>query len=138
MIIAVDFDGILCDNAFPDIGVPHYETISQIRHLIDLGAEVVLWTSRTSMELVAAVQWCNDRGLHFAAVNENAPSNLEKYRAKYPNGTRKVYADYYVDDHNIEFATEASLTSEARLENMLNRLIERLKKERDLECQEEN
>lgn len=103
MIIAVDFDGILCENKFPAIGEPNYEVISLIRQLIDQGHEVILWTSRVDAELDSAVAWCEDYGLHFTAVNENAPSNIEKYSSQYPNGTRKVYADIYLDDHNIEF-----------------------------------
>lgn len=103
MIIAVDFDGVLCKNKFPGIGEPNYGMISTIRELIDTGHEVILWTSRTDNELDEAVAWCNDRGLHFCAVNENAPSNIKKYIEMYPNGTRKVYADIYVDDHNLDF-----------------------------------
>ena len=96
MIVAVDFDGILCENQFPAIGEPNYTIISKIQQLIDLGVEVVLWTSRTDSELENAVAWCEKYGLHFCAVNENAPSNIKMYKDKYPNGTRKVYADYYI------------------------------------------
>ena len=103
MIIAVDFDGILCENEFPEIGRPKYNVISMIRQLIDCGHEVVLWTCRVDNELDKAVDWCGDYGLHFCAINENAPSNIKQYKDKYPNGTRKVYADIYIDDHNIEF-----------------------------------
>lgn len=71
--------------------------------MIDKGHEVILWTSRVDAELAAAVEWCNSYGLYFCAVNDNAPSNKAKYLAKYPNGTRKVYADIYVDDHNLEY-----------------------------------
>lgn len=106
MIIAVDFDGILCENKFPEIGEPDYEMVSKIRHLIDNGHEVILWTSRVDDALTKAVEWCHDRGLHFCAVNENAPSNVEKFKAQYPNGTRKVYADVYIDDHNLEYVAE--------------------------------
>ena len=103
MIVAIDFDGILCANEFPAIGEPNYKIISYTRQLIDAGVEVVLWTSRTDNELKEAIAWCEDYGLHFSAVNENAPSNIKEYESKYPNGTRKVYADYYIDDHNLEF-----------------------------------
>lgn len=103
MIIAVDFDGVLCVNEFPAIGDPNYQVISMVREFIDMGHEVILWSSRTDAELTAAVDWCNDRGLHFSAVNENALSNIEQYKIKYPNGTRKVYADFYIDDHSPEF-----------------------------------
>lgn len=103
MIIAVDFDGVLCRNRFPEIGPPNYSMISIVRRLIDQGEEVILWTSRVDAELDSAVEWCKDRGLKFCSVNENAPSNIAKYIKKYPNGTRKVYADIYVDDHSLEF-----------------------------------
>lgn len=109
LIIAVDFDGILCKNKFPEIGDPNYEVISLVRQLIDKGHEVILWTSRVDAELQAAVEWCEDRGLHFCAVNDQAPSNKEQYSAKYPNGTRKVYADIYVDDHNLEYQLEKAM-----------------------------
>ena len=103
MIIAVDFDGILCENEFPEIGEPNYKMISFVRELIDEGHEVILWTSRADARLVEAVEWCKDRGLHFCAVNENAPSNREQYEKEHPAGTRKVYADVYMDDHDALF-----------------------------------
>lgn len=106
MIIAVDFDGILCENRFPDIGKPHYEVVSLVRQLIDQGHEVILWTSRTGEELISAIDWCGDYGLHFCEVNENSPSNRQQYEKKYPNGTRKVYADVYIDDHNLAYDYE--------------------------------
>lgn len=114
MIIAVDFDGILCLNKFPDIGPPCYPVISAIRELIDNGHEVVLWTSRNGAELEAAVKWCEDRGLRFCAVNEPAPSNEEKYRDVYPTPTRKIYADVYIDDHNIGFQSQRTLLRQIR------------------------
>lgn len=122
MIIAVDFDGILCKNKFPEIGKPNYEVISLVRQLMDKGHEVILWTSRVDNELTAALNWCYDYGLHFCAVNENAPSNVEKYIDKYPNGTRKVYADIYIDDHNIEFVMEGSNSGLNYVINYLRRL----------------
>lgn len=126
MIIAVDFDGILCDNKFPDIGEPNYEMISLMRQLIDLGCEVVLWTSRVDNPLAEAVKWCEDRGLHFAAINDNAPSNIEKYKAQFPNGTRKVYADVYIDDHNLEYAMSSVGESAALV--LIRRLIREIKR----------
>lgn len=105
MIIAVDFDGVLCENKFPDIGPPNYGVISIIRQLIDKGHEVVLWTSRNGDELERAVSWCHDYGLHFCSVNEPAPSNEKEYADKYPIQSRKIYADVYIDDHNLESVT---------------------------------
>lgn len=106
MIIAVDFDGVLCENKFPEIGPPCYDVISSIRELMDMGHEVVLWTTRNGEELTAAVNWCKDRGLHFCAVNGPAPSNEKEYRDKYPTQSRKIYADVYIDDHNLDCVAE--------------------------------
>lgn len=112
MIIAVDFDGILCENeSFPEIGKPIYPMISFVRELMDEGHEVILWTSRVDGPLQEAVKWCEDRGLRFCAVNDNAPSNWEQFASQYPNGTRKVYADIYVDDHNVHFQWKQSKSS---------------------------
>lgn len=103
MIIAVDFDGILCENAFPKIGKPHYPMVSFVRELMDEGHEVVLWTCRVEQQLDEAVAWCGDRGLYFCAVNDNAPSNKKKYEGVYSTPTRKIHADIYIDDHNPVF-----------------------------------
>lgn len=123
MIIAVDFDGVLCKNKFPEIGEPNYEIISAIRELIDIGHEVVLWTTRNGDELTSAVDWCGDRGLHFCNVNGPAPSNEKEYRDKYPTQSRKIYADVYVDDHNADLVIEGGL----RLEELLLKYITKLK-----------
>lgn len=107
MIVAVDFDGVLCRDEFPRIGAPNYGVISLVREVIDAGHEVVLWTSRADGRLAEAVEWCADRGLHFCAVNENAPSNRARYEKEHPNGTRKVYADLYLDDKSPWFRAVA-------------------------------
>lgn len=103
MIIAVDFDGILCKNDFPNIGKPNYDVISLVRQLIDAGHEVILWTTRNGEELTSAVDWCGDRGLHFSNVNGPAMSNHDAYKDMYEKPSRKIYADIYIDDHNIEY-----------------------------------
>lgn len=122
MIIAVDFDGVLCEDRFPMIGRPKMQAINLIAQLMDEGNEVILWTSRTDRELEAAVKWCEEIGLHFCAINENAPSNIRQYIRKYPNGTRKVYADVYIDDHNIEWATRGKVSGYQRMLDCLKSL----------------
>lgn len=105
MIIAVDFDGILCEDAFPEIGKPKYPVISAVRQLIDAGHEVILWTSRVDERLKDAVKWCSDYGLRFCAVNGNAPTNV----LKYGTDPRKVYADVYIDDRSLLFLRDQRL-----------------------------
>lgn len=123
MIIAIDFDGVLAKNASPEIGAPIYQNISLVRQLLDLGHEVILWTSRAGAELENAVKWCDERGLHFCAVNDNAPSNIAKYRQRYPGGTRKVYADVYVDDHSLPYVVEGRTSPSRVITQQLVKLI---------------
>ena len=94
---AVDFDGTLCELAWPGIGEPIYDTINWIKQLRQMGHKVILWTCRDGMHLVDAIVWCADHGLFFDAVNDN----LEEHIQKYGSNCRKVFADHYIDDRGI-------------------------------------
>lgn len=107
MIIAVDFDGVLCENKFPQIGEAKRSHINMVKYLISQGHEVILWTSRVEKELDAAVDWCKSIGIEFAAINDNAPSNKRKYGNVYKTPPRKVYADLYIDDHALNYDDSA-------------------------------
>ena len=72
-IIAVDFDGCLCVNAFPEIGEPIVQTIEALKAEQAAGAKVILWTCRHDEPLEAAVAWCAEQGIQFDAVNANLP-----------------------------------------------------------------
>lgn len=93
-IIAVDFDGTLCENAWPDIGEPITEVFDYIKRQQEEGAQIILWTCREGQKLLDAVYWCNKRGLYFNAINQNVPSIIESFGGD----CRKIYADVYIDD----------------------------------------
>lgn len=94
MIIAIDFDGTLCSNAWPLIGAPRTGVIEYARQRRQGGAKLILWTNRRGERLEEAVEWCRVHGLEFDAVNENLPEIVEKFGGD----CRKVYADEYIDD----------------------------------------
>ena len=97
MIIAVDFDGTLCENRWPEIGQENRHVINQlIRHQAD-GDKIILWTCRSGQMLDDAILWCLNRGLRFNAINANLAKNIERYG----NDCRKVYADEYWDDKSV-------------------------------------
>jgi hypothetical protein len=96
-IIAVDFDGTLVEDRFPEIGEPIEATWGMVREAIDKGAKIILWTSRDNERLKAAVEFCTERGLHFDAINDN----LDECKILFNNSTRKVYANEYWDDKAI-------------------------------------
>lgn len=97
MIYAIDFDGTLCADAYPEIGAPRPGIIEFVKAAQRGGDRFILWTCRTGDELAAAVAWCTERGIMFDAVNENLAENV----ARYGNDCRKVYADRYIDDRNL-------------------------------------
>ena len=98
LIYAVDFDGTLCESNWPDIGEPNWELIEWIiTKRKNEGAKFILWTMREGQALEEALGWCLSKGLWFDAVNDNIREQQEMYH----NNPRKVYADFYIDDHNI-------------------------------------
>lgn len=96
-IIAVDFDGTLCENKWPEIGKPNNELITYLKEQKAAGAKLILWTCRVSEILEEAVKWSAEQGLLFDAVNENLPEVLQWMGGD----TRKVFANEYIDDRNV-------------------------------------
>ncbi|MCR5330357.1 MAG: hypothetical protein K6E62_04100, partial [Lachnospiraceae bacterium] len=96
-IIAVDFDGTLCSDCYPNIGTPNLRLINLLKKLQLDGAKLILWTCRCSTPLKDALRWCALHGLFFDAVNENLPEILEKYGSD----SRKIFADIYIDDRSF-------------------------------------
>ena len=92
--IAVDFDGTLCKEAWPDIGDANWPLINFLIKWRKQGKKVILWTCRENEMLSKAVTWCAGHGLFFDAVNENLKERIEAYG----NDSRKIGADYYIDD----------------------------------------
>lgn len=96
LIIAVDFDGTLFENAYPDIGKPRTEVITYCKMQKLGGAKLILWTCREGKLLDEATYACFSHGLTFDAINDNLPELIEKYGSN----SRKVFANEYIDDHN--------------------------------------
>lgn len=96
-IIAIDFDGTLCENKYPKIGEPNMDIIDYILKCQLNGDKVILWTCRTDEILKEAIDWCLDKGLVFDAVNENLPEIIDIFGGD----TRKIFANVYIDDRNV-------------------------------------
>jgi hypothetical protein len=95
--IAVDFDGCLCEDAYPEIGKAHQSVIDELLRRQKEGCELILWTCREGWLLAEAVGWCKAHDLRFDAVNANSPRLV----AKFGNDCRKVGADEYWDDRAV-------------------------------------
>lgn len=93
-IIAVDFDGTLCENRWPEIGPPNEEVINYIKDEKAKGTKIILWTCRHGRDLKKVVKWCKEQGLIFDAVNRNLKSVIQAFGSD----TRKIFANEYIDD----------------------------------------
>lgn len=94
-IIAVDFDGTLVEDRFPEIGEPIMRVWEQLIFEQERGSKIILWTCRNGKALEEAVKFCSEKmNFHFDAINEN----LDEIKVLYGGDTRKVFADEYWDD----------------------------------------
>lgn len=107
MIIATDFDGVLCEKRWPRIGAPNKKLIKKLADLKQEGHVIILWTCRTDDPFVddtgktrnlldEAVRFCDAYGLTFSYINRPDPDSV----AMYGGNPRKIYANIYIDDQN--------------------------------------
>lgn len=98
-ILAIDFDGTLVEDNFPEIGIIRLDTIERLNQwrADNPNGKVILWTCRTDTALKAAVEFCAEYGIHFDAINDN----IDEVKIRYDNNARKVFADEYWDDKAV-------------------------------------
>jgi hypothetical protein len=98
-IYAVDFDGtLIVGNHWP--GLDGQMNYALIRYLLDeqlRGNKIILNTNRQDGPLEEAIKICKEYGLEFDAINSNLPEVVEAYGSD----SRKISADYYIDDRAI-------------------------------------
>ena len=94
MIYAVDFDGTLSMGEWPAVGPANDRLINFLLGRQERGDKVILWTCRAGSALEDAVDFCEDHGLVFDAVNDNLPEIVEQYGSN----SRKITCDVYIDD----------------------------------------
>ncbi|WOO36069.1 hypothetical protein R2R35_20065 [Anaerocolumna sp. AGMB13020] len=91
-IYAVEFDGVICEDNYPEIGEPITSTIEKLKEIQEDGGQLILWTCRNGKELSDATKWCEGQGLTFNSINTNINGDECK----------KVTADYYIDKNNAD------------------------------------
>lgn len=96
LTIAIDFDGTIVEDSYPEIGKPRLFAFETLTRLQEDGHRLILWTYRSGHRLEEAVVFCNDNGIEFFAVNQSFAG--EEYDH---TNSRKIYADIFIDDRNI-------------------------------------
>ena len=104
--IAVDFDGTIVEDRYPDIGPLIPEARNVLRKYKDAGGKVILWTCRTGADLMTAIRFLRQNEIYVDAANSHLPENMEAFRRRFPHvpdrdvESRKIPADMYIDDRN--------------------------------------
>jgi len=96
MVIAIDFDGTIVEDAYPEIGDPKIFAFETLKEMQKGHNQLILWTSREGDELEEAVDFCRKNGVQFYAVNNSYPE--EKYDE---NISRKINCEVFVSHKNI-------------------------------------
>ena len=96
MILAIDFDGTICEHRFPKIGKPAPRAFHWLKKFQEAEALLILLTMRSDGRpdgnfLRDAVDFCRDNGVEFWQVNTNHEQDSW-------TSSRKVYAHAYIDD----------------------------------------
>lgn len=98
MILAIDFDGTIAQTQYPHIEKANERLIDFLKVWQETGNIVILNTCRHDDDLMDACSYLYDNyNFIFDYVNENVPELIEKY-----GDTRKIAADIYVDDKNMD------------------------------------
>lgn len=99
MRIAVDFDGTIVENCFPEIGEERPFAVDVLKKFREEHHVLILWTVRNGAYLDEALKWCEERGLTFDAVNTHYFEEGETCdRSSFSN---KVNAHLFIDDRNL-------------------------------------
>jgi len=88
--IAVDFDGTIVTNDFPNVIYPVPYAIDVLKKLINNGHRIILFTCRSGKYLNDALDYLIQNRIKLYGVNRN-PSVLW-------GSSPKVVADLYIDD----------------------------------------
>lgn len=96
LTIAIDFDGTIVEDDYPNIGKPRIFAFETLKKLQEDGHRLILWTYRSGVRLEETIDFCTKNDIHFYAVNKSFPEEQFDYTK-----SRKILADLFIDDRNI-------------------------------------
>jgi hypothetical protein len=95
-LIAIDFDDTIVDTDFPNIiGLkPHAREV--MWKIIEHGGQIMVWTARGDLNPVR--DFLDFSMVPYGGINED----FEEVLLEYPKFSRKILADVYIDDRNLD------------------------------------
>nr|WP_322625675.1 hypothetical protein [uncultured Flavobacterium sp.] len=100
-VIAIDFDGTICENQYPDIGPLRGAAAVIINALYDLGYGILINTCRTGQFEQNARDFLALHGIKYHLINENFQHLIDLY----DSDSRKLSADVYIDDKCLQWTS---------------------------------
>lgn len=97
LVIGVDFDGTLVEEAFPEIGALKQETVEFINQAKKQGHLIIIWTARSNQKADEAKEFLEKNNIYYDYFNENPE---DPYALRGEQG-RKIFCDIYLDDRCI-------------------------------------
>lgn len=113
--IAVDFDGCICEHAFPECGKPRQEVIELLRALHVRGWRIVIHSCRTNSDWVAygaseeeirgkvddMLAWLYKQRVPYTSIWGIVLRDPSGVEWDYDTATGKPVADVYLDDRAL-------------------------------------
>lgn len=96
MVIAIDFDGTIVDDAYPEIGEPKMFAFETLHELQKDRHQLILFTTRSGEKLNEAIEFCSKKGIEFYAHNQSFPE--EKFDGTY---SRKLNVEMFISGKNV-------------------------------------
>ena len=94
MILAIDCDGTIVEDAFPKVGKLKKDAKKYINKLYAEGKYIILWTCRAKHHETTIKNFLLSKGVKFHLINKNYPAlGFET--------SPKIYADIYIDDRGL-------------------------------------
>lgn len=94
LVISIDFDGTICELAYPEIGEIKKDASIYIRKLYNEGHKIIINTCRSGKYEGHAQEFLDNAMIPYHYINSNLPSLIEMYS----QDCRKISADIYIDD----------------------------------------
>lgn len=107
-IIAVDFDLTIADSTYPIIHGLKQGAKEALINLNKFGCYIIIWTCRHGDPCTDAINFLIDNNVPFHRVNDNLPILCDAFQ----NNTRKIAADFYVDDKDWYIHSHEETTKE--------------------------
>jgi len=100
--IAIDFDGTIAEDSFPELGAIKPYAAQVIKKVADHGGQIAIWTCRAGVYVNQIKELLNEYGIPYHTFNEPFPEQL----AMFPDNSRKIFADVYIDDRSLHAKEE--------------------------------